>query len=490
MLDEKLALDRLSALSDDDDRNLQISEKDLRHPQAGKILKKMELDDYVKGDLSQNARILTGYYVRIRLASALFMENVEVLPDSTLRFYDGDNYERSVHYRGEMDSCSFDTLSKADENIVALLKKVIPDQKPASEIYFSPLPVDPRPAIHGGNRVKMSQAVYDELKRAYDCKTEQKYLLLANRRTGVIEKALRPMQHESAHSCDFEQGWQDYIASILKITSSQYVIVGDYHSHPGLISEGFAGYNSSPDDIGSNDPGVYLIGHAEAKDKNSPDFAKTFQINGYGAKYKKFKVKIVPAKNGEGIFLDDLVNQNDPFVRGSKEIEVESKKAAIKITLYYDDSYTIDIVLKTEPFTGIQLQHQKNYYHNVQDKLTGMLKVVAVAGEESELIQGGQLAEFMRGIYLLLNGDEKGASDNMHVCPVSRPGFDAFRVDDHVRLVMDEEAIEGKVDELCSEAGIIVVKTGRRIYSVKLDENGYYIGSPENKMYIQIEFLH
>lgn len=384
----------LANVHDDQDGGSKISPEDLaRAPK--RLLKAIGVDDELQGSISEKAQTLSRYLEEIRFADFLMIDQ-GVLSQGQLQFFS----EGWQEVRDPVtDGWKSESLRKflpvqefvaAHQVIQSCLEQRYPPKEDLKNNYFFPSKPQWRKAFHPGNQLRMTQGVYEELRSAYDCKTEQIYLLLAHRKTGVIEKVLRPRYRELDHACGFEEHWQDYVASNLRLMNSSYFIVGTYHSHPGLQSKGFAAYNPSPDDgaMALEYGGVEIIGHAETEQCDSDEFSRTFQINAYSADLfktrKKFPLRVVPGKQ-DSVFLDGEFAQSRPFHRGKETITLDkteleaivasleiddefndrdqkelndamdvANQFSLEIIYYYDGSYSVSVQLKKEDtFMGL-----------------------------------------------------------------------------------------------------------------------------------------
>lgn len=371
-------LAELARVHDDQDSGSRISPQDLQFaPQ--KLLGQLRVDDPLEGSLEEKAQVLSNYFEEIRFADFLIIKE-GILSGQRLSFF-RDGWEPS----GEPPRVPLPVREfvETHREIRTLLERRYPQRGGAQPAYYLP----PQPAwkkgLHQGRTVRMTQPVYEELRSSYDCKNEQIYLLLAHKKTGVIERVLRPRYREMDHGCGFEEHWVDYVAGVLRATNAPYVIVGTYHSHPGLKSAGFAGYEPSSDDGGAAGPysGLEIIGHAETLECGSDQFSKTFRINPYApgprGGLQRVRLQVVPSTNTP-VFLDEVLSQSTPFHRGKESFEIDRSAAAslmerlgdtdsenrlqregretigqadrfsLEVVSYYDGSYSLSLVLRKQ----------------------------------------------------------------------------------------------------------------------------------------------
>ena len=415
VIKERDLLWRLATLHDDGDLAEAITASDLEQPSAQEILKELTVDDYVTGDLNEKAKKLTEYYSQIKVGLYLNMSTAEVKEDGAITFSDYKPF----------DPFQFKAIYKINDVITQMLhKRLHPDGK-----KHVPL-LDPRPnwevAVHEGGVIKVSDAVLEEFKKVYNCKTEQKFLLLMNKETKVIDRVLRPRYGESPHNCSFPEGWVNYVYGVLKAEGDKYEIVGDYHSHPGLMSEGYAGYRLSPDDPNDAWEGiVQMVGHAETLECDSNEFDDTFRIGAFGPKQRMYSIEKVHA-DGKEVYLDNIfqdyekqmIEFNVPITL--KEIEhwfgyvsdkneylsralaeslaifKKAKSLQFEITSYYNDSYTLAVVPDGDDYSALTLYLEKTCRRMVDnDVMKGCLSPYIVSKGCGYAVHDDDISHFM-----------------------------------------------------------------------------------------------
>ncbi len=348
---EAQTLYALACLHEDGDNGLAITEADLAEPKAARILETLPLNTtFTSATPAEKAKYLTGHYQELQIESKIFHDKPPVISQIA-------------------------ALESSDKMLRAALEKRFPQTQGKKELPFDPHEPCWREMIQG-DTLHINDKVYTELLSSYDGKTEQGYLLLANRKTKVIEKVIRPKHFEAPTTFHFDTGWVEYVASYLKKTGSPYVIVGTYHSHP-----------EPPQPLPQNV-------HFAAELPSSPMDGKflplaNFQLIGHNKQVKAYDIqgakKFYPLQNvlsNTSPILTDLSTDNfEPDKRGEIEMrltpeEVKSminaapkgnkirqhaagkKEPKLKVTYFYDGSYEVTLHFAEEPTPFFHLIHQ------------------------------------------------------------------------------------------------------------------------------------
>lgn len=190
--------------------------------------------------------------------------------------------------------------------------------------------------------IKVSSKILELFKKDYSHNEEDFYILLANKKTGVIEKACDKFAHRGKDSAGTERGFFEYLNKIAD--KEGYFVVGYYHSHPSARTTSLAGDLLSGDDIYGHDKlkndvlrflgngvgkvpfetrafvplNTYLLGEQHPLISRKKEFeekgllAKS-RYDGYVNK-NLLVLKIIPEETKVSIDADDILSKNPPFM--------------------------------------------------------------------------------------------------------------------------------------------------------------------------------